>query len=105
MANSNHFGKSSWMLTLVSLAVIVAVLHFAKGVLVPLMLAALLSFLLIPICEWLERRRVGRIPAVLLTVILAFSVLGGGAWTAALQMIDLAPKIPEYQSNIQSKLH
>ncbi len=105
MTNTNHFAKSSWMLTLVSLAVVVAVLHFAKSLLVPLMLAALLSFLLVPICDWLERRRVGRIPAVLATVILAFSLLGGGAWTAALQMIDLAPKIPEYQSNIQSKLH
>jgi len=41
---------------------------------------------------------------VLLTALVAFAVLGGGAWTAALQMIDLAPKIPEYQSNIQSKL-
>ncbi len=105
MANSDHFAKSSWMLTLASLAVVVAALSLAKGVLVPLTLAVLLSFLLIPVCEWLERRKLRRIPAVLVTVILAFSVLGTGAWTAAVQMIDLAPKIPEYQSNIQTKLH
>lgn len=104
MLRTDHFAKSSWMLTLVSLSVVVAVLHFAKGVLVPLMLAVLLSFLLVPICEWLERRRVRRIPAVLITVILAFSLLGTGTWTAANQVIDLAPKIPEYQGNIRTKL-
>jgi predicted PurR-regulated permease PerM len=105
MKSPEHFAESSWMLTLVSLAFVVAVLHFAKGVLVPLFLAVLLSFLLVPICDWLERRKVSRVPATSITVILAFSVLGAGAWTAASQMIDLAPKIPEYQSNIRSKLH
>jgi len=104
MASSDHFAKSSWMMTLGALAVAVAVLHFAKGVLLPLMVAVLLSFLLVPSCDWLERRKVGRIPAVFITIILAFSVLGAGAWTAASQMIELAPRIPEYQSNIKAKL-
>jgi predicted PurR-regulated permease PerM/methylmalonyl-CoA mutase cobalamin-binding subunit len=104
MAKSNHFAKSSWMLSLASLAVIVAALYLAKGVLVPLTLATLLTFQLIPVCDWLERRKLGRIPAVLVAVILAFSVLGAGAWMATVQMIDLAPKIPVYQSNIQTKL-
>jgi predicted PurR-regulated permease PerM len=52
------------MLTLTSLAVVVAVLYLAKGVLVPLTLAVLLSFLLVPMCDWLERRKLGRIPSV-----------------------------------------
>jgi predicted PurR-regulated permease PerM/CheY-like chemotaxis protein len=105
MTSSDHFAKSPWMLTVTSLAVVVAVLYFAKGVLVPLTLAVLLSFLLVPVCDWLERRKLGRIPSVLITVIVAFSALGAGAWTAALQVMDLAPKIPEYQSNIRTKLH
>jgi len=104
LSSTDHFAKSSWMLTLVSVSVVVAVLHFAKGLLVPLILAVLLSFLLVGSCDWLERRRVGRIPAVLITVILGFSLLGAGAWTAAIQITDLAPKIPEYQSNIRTKL-
>lgn len=92
-------------MTLTSLAFVVAILYFAKGVLVPLTLALLLSFLLVPMCDWLERRKLGRIPSVLITVIVAFSSLGAGAWTAALQMMDLAPKIPEYQSNVRTRLH
>jgi predicted PurR-regulated permease PerM len=64
----------------------------------------LLSFLLSPVCDWLERRRLGRIPAVLLTVILGFAVLGLAAWTTTVQMTALAPKMPEYQDNLQAKL-
>ena len=104
MSSSDHFAKSSWMLTLASLAGVVGVLYLAKGVLVPLTLAVLLSFLLAPVCGWLERRKLGRVPSVLVTAVLAFALLGTGGWAAAVQMIDLAPRIPEYQRNIQSKL-
>ena len=105
MSNSDHFAKSSWMLTLVSLAGVMAVLYLAKGLLIPLTLAVLLTFLLAPVSGWFERRKLSRIPAVLLTAVLAFSLLGAGAWAMAVQMIDLAPRIPEYQRNIETKLH
>lgn len=103
MAPLDQFVRTAWMLG--SAAVVVAALYLAKGVLVPLTLAVLLSFLLSPVCDWLERRRLGRIPAVLLTVILGFSVLGVVVWTAVVQMTALAPKMPEYQDNLQAKLH
>ena len=82
------------MLTLASIAVVIAALYLAKGVLVPLTLAVLLSFLLSPVCDWLERRRLGRIPAVLVTAILGFTVLGIAAWTAAVQMSQFGPQNP-----------
>jgi predicted PurR-regulated permease PerM len=103
MAPSDQFVRSAWMLA--SIAVVVAALYLAKGVLVPLTLAVLLSFLLSPVCDWIERRGLGRIPAVLVTAILGFGLLGIAAWTAVVQMSDLAPKMPEYQDNIQAKLH
>lgn len=92
------------MLTVVSVAVIAAVLYLAKGVLLPLTLAVLLSFLLVPACDRLERWKLGRVPAVLISVILGFSLLGAGIWIATTQIMELAPRIPEYQTNIQTKL-
>ena len=103
MVASDPFVKSARMLG--SIAVVIAALYLAKGVLVPLTLAVLLSFLLSPVCDWLERRRLGRIPAVLVTAVLGFSLLGLVAWTAVVQMSDLAPKVPEYQGNIAAKFH
>ncbi len=103
VAPSGQLTKSAWMLA--SIAVVVAALYLAKGVLVPLALAVLLSFLLSPVCDWLERHRLSRIPAVLVTAILGFAVLGAATWTAVVQMTELAPKLPEYQDNLQAKLH
>jgi predicted PurR-regulated permease PerM/methylmalonyl-CoA mutase cobalamin-binding subunit len=89
---------------LASIAVVVAALYLAKGVLVPLTLAVLLSFMLSPVCDWLERHWFPRIPAVLVTAFLGFASLGLLLWIAALQMTVLAPKLPEYQANLETRL-
>jgi predicted PurR-regulated permease PerM len=105
MAAPEPLAKLSGILTLASIAVVTGALYLAKGVLVPLTLAVLLSFLLSPVCDRLERWRFGRIPAVLVTALLAFTMLGVVAWMAVVQMNNLAPKMPEYQDNFQAKLH
>jgi predicted PurR-regulated permease PerM len=104
MTRPDEIIKTSWMSTLASSAIVIAALYLAKSLLIPLTLAVLLSFLLMPVCDWLERRRLGRIPAVLMTAILGFTMLGIVVWIAVVQMTHLAPKIPEYQNNIQVKL-
>lgn len=105
MASANEIAKPAWMMTLASITIMVGALYLAKGVIVPFTLAVLLSFLLSPACDWLERWRLGRIPAVLVTAFLGFSMLGAVGWTAAVQMTNLAPKIPEYQDNIEAKFN
>src|ERR1700732_4064534 len=105
MAAPEPLGKLSGIFTMASIAIVTGALYLAKGVLVPLTLAVLLSFLLSPVCDRLERWKLGRIPAVLVTALLAFTMLGVVAWMAVVQMSNLAPKMPEYQNNIQAKLH
>ncbi len=102
MAPSDHLAKSARMLA--SIAVIVAALYVAKGVLVPMTLAVLLSFLLSPVCDWLERHRLGRVPAVMVTALVGFTVFGGATWMAVVQVSDLAPRMPEYETNLKVKL-
>jgi len=89
---------------LASIAVIVAALYVAKGVLVPITLAVLLSFLLSPVCDWLERHWLGRVPAVMVTALVGFTVFGGATWMAVVQVSDLAPRMPEYETNLKVKL-
>ena len=92
MAAPEPLAKLSGILTLASIAVVTGALYLAKGVLVPLTLAVLLSFLLSPLCDRLERWRFGRIPAVLVTALLAFTMLGVVAWMAVVQMNNLCAK-------------
>ena len=105
MERPEPIAKTSWVLTLASIAVVVAALYLAKALLVPLTLAVLLSFMLSPICGWMERWRLGRIPAVLMTAFIGFSLLGIVIWLVVVQLTSLSPKIPEYQHNIEAKFN
>jgi predicted PurR-regulated permease PerM len=105
MARSEPFGKFAYIVGLASIAVVVGSLYLAKGVLVPLILAVLASFLLSPVCDRLERWKLGRIPSVFATTLLAFALLGVVAWLAVFEISNLSPQMPEYEKNIQAKLH
>lgn len=105
MARSDPFGKFAYITGLASIAIVVGSLYLAKGVLVPLILAVLLSFLLSPVCDRLEHWKLGRIPSVLATTLLAFALAAVVAWMAVAQISNLAPRMPEYQKNVQAKLH
>ena len=59
----------------------VAALYVAKEILLPVALAILLSFLLTPLANRLERWRFPRLFAVLVVAGLSFSILGGVGWS------------------------
>ena len=84
-------------------AFILATLYLARDLLIPLVLAALLTFLLAPLVTRVERW-VGRIAAVLLVVTLILAATGGAGWVLTRQVVDLAAKLPDYKENIQTKL-
>ena len=89
--------------TFAGCVLVVAVLYAAQAVLVPLALALLLTFVLTPPTTWLERW-VGRAPAVLIVVILVFTVLGLAGWGLTRQVQRLAVDLPTYRANIQEKI-
>ena len=82
----------------------VAILYFAREMFMPLAVAILLAFVLVPAVEWLERCRLGRIASVLIAVTTALAVIGTIGWTVERQFVEVAEKLPDYGANIQSKL-
>lgn len=82
---------------------VVAVLYWARVVLIPLAFATLLAFLLTPLVVRLQRW-IGRVPAVLATVALTFGVLGLAGWGLANQMGNLTAELPGYRANIRQKI-
>jgi hypothetical protein len=85
------------------IALVIAGLYWLQAVLIPLALAILLTFLLSPVVGILQRRGLGRVPAVLVTVLLALSVLGGIGWTLTRQLVTLANELPRYTLNIHHR--
>jgi len=83
---------------------VIAALYLAREILIPITLAILLSFLLAPIVELLRRGRLGRVPAVLLAVIMALGVILGFGGAIGSQVAQLATNIPQYAVTIENKV-
>jgi predicted PurR-regulated permease PerM len=84
--------------------VVVGTLYWAQTVFIPVALAAYLTFLLSIPVKALQRRGVGRIPSVLLVVLMAAVVLGGLGWVAASQVSGLLKELPDYTANVTRKI-
>src|SRR5882724_2092264 len=90
-----------WALLL--LGFVVAALYFGRTVFVPIALATLITFLLSRFVTRLERW-IGRIAAILVTVMVVFAIFAAASWGIGRQLIDLADKLPNYQANITAKI-
>ncbi len=93
----------SRVLTLASVMVVVAALYFARDLLIPVALAALLSFALSPLAVRLGRG-IGRVASVMTVVALACTLLFGVGYLVAIQVNDLAVRLPACRTNIEAKL-
>ena len=91
---------SSPLFILVAIIAVVAALYVAKEILLPLSLAILLSFLLTPLANRLERWRVPRVLAVILVVAASFIPLGVVGWIVGDQLVVLNQSLPRYQEAI-----
>jgi predicted PurR-regulated permease PerM len=82
---------------------IICALYFGRELLVPLALAALLTFMLAPWVTKLQRW-LGRVGAVLLVVTMMCTATAAVGWVLARQAVDLANQLPGYKENIRTKL-
>lgn len=89
---------------LLVLLIVVATMHFAKDVFIPIALAILLSFLLTPVAVLLERIGVRRSIAGACTVLFALIVLSGIGMLVIGQVVDLTEQLPAYRTNMRNKI-
>jgi predicted PurR-regulated permease PerM len=90
--------------TAILAVIIISMLYFGRDIFVPVALAILLSFVLAPLVEVLQRIHVPRALAVVSVVILAFSLIFAMGSLLATQLTQLAGDLPRYQSTISEKI-
>jgi predicted PurR-regulated permease PerM len=91
-------------LILPTLVLIIATLYWGQAFLIPVALSILLTFLLTPVADALERIGLGRLASVMIIVVLAFSLLAAIGWLVTLQLTSVANELPTYRSNIREKI-
>ncbi len=80
-----------------------AILYFGQQILIPIVLAILLSFLLSPLVRLLQKMKFPKTPAIVVVVCVAFILLFGVAAVVATTLTNLAGDLPRYESNLREK--
>jgi predicted PurR-regulated permease PerM len=96
--------STSPLITFITLVIVATLLYVLREVFIPLALATLLTFLLAPLVIVMQRLRILRVPAVILTVLLTFAVIFGIGSLLMMQVYDLTKQMPQYRQTIQAKL-
>ena len=89
---------------LMTVGIILALLYFGRSVLIQLALAIMLSLLVAPLIRALRRLRIGRASSVLVAVAALTVLCVGVAAALGTQVLHIAESLPQYESNVQSKL-
>jgi predicted PurR-regulated permease PerM len=85
-------------------ALIIAALYFGREIFVPFALAVLLSFVLAPFVMRLRSWRIPRTIAVLVVVVIGFSIIFSLGGLMVSQATRLAAKLPGYQQTLSDKI-
>ena len=85
-------------------AVLIGFLYIGGEFLEPLVIAAILSFILSPVIRLLRNSGLWRTPAVLLTVVAALGLLAALGSTLVVQITQLAEELPQYESTLRAKV-
>ena len=97
-------GEKDQSRTLLTIGAVIAALYFGKEIFVPIALAILLSFALAPAVRKLHTLGLGRIFPVLLTTLLAFTVIFSLAGLVASQLREVAGELPRYEATMTKKV-
>ena len=85
-------------------AVLVGVLYWGRAILIPVALAVFFTFVLAPLVNALQRRRVPRVAAVLLVMTATGLVSAGTGWVLGQQLGGLMSTLPDNAERIKGKI-
>jgi predicted PurR-regulated permease PerM/methylmalonyl-CoA mutase cobalamin-binding subunit len=89
--------STSPLFILVAMVTTVFALYIAKAILLPIALAILITFLLTPLANRLERWRIPRVITVVSLVGISFAVMGALGWVVTNQLVQVTSELQEYQ--------
>jgi predicted PurR-regulated permease PerM len=97
-------GSRADLATFLTVLLAIAALYFGRAILMPLALALLVAFATTPLVQKLERRRLGRAPAVVAVCLLMGALASGVIWVAGREAGSLASDIPQYRAILREKV-
>ncbi len=78
-------------------------IFIGQDIIVPIAFSVLLAILLLPINNWLQKR-IGRVPAILLSIFVSLIVIGGIIYFLSMQLADFADDLPAIKRQLSEHL-
>ena len=97
--NSPYYVKLAFKLLVIFF--ICYFISVAKGILLPFTFATLLAALLLPLTNFLESRKISRVPAIGISLIISISVIAGIIYFLSTQIAHFVDDIPAIQKNLE----
>lgn len=91
------------ILVLILLVLVYVIFKELKFYLVPLTIAAFLAMLMLPLNRWLEKKRLPRMLAILISLLIILTVIGIVSFVFTSQIISFTKDIPEFREQILVK--
>jgi len=98
-----YYAKFS--LNLLSVFMVATLLYIGSGILLPLFFSIILAILLLPVSNWLTRRRIPEVLSMLLSILLAFIFIGTIVYFLSSQIASFSDDWPSIKKHLQDHLH
>ena len=92
------------LMTLAVGVVVLGALYLGRDIFLPIVLSVLLAFVIAPFVDLLRRWRVPRVPAAIVSVIVALGIVLSLGGVIGLQLAGLASDLPRYEWTVRQKM-
>jgi predicted PurR-regulated permease PerM len=95
-----HVSFQKLFYAIATIFLLFAILVFAKPILIPLSIALLISFILLPLAKMLEKWKIGKALAAFLSIFAMILIIGGVTYFFSTQIINVAQEFTDFQDKI-----
>lgn len=92
--------KVNWLKLLLSVGLVAPLLYFGRNLFIPLSFALLISFVLYPICKWLEMKKIPRWASIALCLLMLLTIVGFLGWILVRQMVSFSREWPGVEAKL-----
>ncbi len=89
---------------LLLIIVIIFVLIIGRSLLIPLMLGGYIAMLMIPLCDWMERKRAPRLLSAFLSLLLSIIIIGGIITLVVVQVSNFSKDLEDVSERMENYL-
>src|SRR6476620_2097056 len=87
------------------IALVVVILIWGRDLFIPMLIGGFIAFALMPLNQWLEKKKIPRILAISITLFAFIGIIGLLGYLVSIQLTDLVQNLPNLQGRLNDLLN